>query len=115
MISPVILKIRHTVSCDFINVMNVTTLTFFFNLTLNSTLSFPCASLSVFCDLRCRRLEGVAGEGIPSMALVESDGEAGSDGEDLAAFLRGGIANRSKCDSEIGPVSELLLLNSNFR
>lgn len=32
------------------------------------------------------------------MALVESDGEAGSDGEDLAAFLRGGIANRSKCD-----------------
>lgn len=94
--------------------MNIKMLTFFFNLTLNSTLSFPRASLSVFCDLRCRRL-GVAGAGIPSIALLEGDDEAGRDGEDLASFLRGGITNRSECGVETSPVSELLLSNSSFR
>lgn len=85
-------------------------LTFFFNLTLNSTLSFPPASLVVFCDLRCRRLEGVAGTGILSTALVEGKGDARRDGEGLTAFLRGGIANPSRGILERNPVFELLLL-----
>lgn len=89
-------------------------LTFFFNLTLNSTLSFPPASLFVFCDLRCRRLERVAGTGNLSTALVEGEGDARRDGEGLTAFFRGGMANPSWGSLERSPVFELLLLNRSF-
>lgn len=89
-------------------------LTFFFNLTLNSTLSFPPPSLFVFCDLRCRRLERVAGTGNLSTALVEGEGDARRDGDGLTAFLRGGIANPSWGSLERSPVFELLLLNRSF-
>lgn len=113
MVSSVILKIRRS-QLWLHQGHKIEVLTFFFNLTLNSTLSFPPASLFVFCDLRCRRLEGVAGTGNPSTALVEGEGDARRDGEGLTAFLRGGIANPSWGILERSPVFELTVIKQKF-